>query len=42
MLQTLGQLPAGLPPELPGGSTVSGISPGAVLTARAPLLLAGT
>jgi len=41
MLQTLAEIPAGRNMNLPA-STVSGISPGAVRTARAPLLQPGT
>jgi chorismate mutase-like protein len=42
MLQALVELPAGQPPAFPNASTVAGISPGAVHTARAPLLQPGT
>jgi chorismate mutase-like protein len=42
MLQTLATLPATAPVRLPQTSTISGISPGAVGTARAPLLEPGT
>jgi hypothetical protein len=42
MLQTLAELPAVRPAQLPTASTISGISAGAVHTARAPLQQAGT
>jgi chorismate mutase-like protein len=42
MLQTLATLPAARPARLPRASTIAGISPGAVDTARAPLLRPGT
>jgi chorismate mutase len=42
MLQVLATLPAAQPVSLPAASTMSGISPGAVLTARVPVLQAGT
>jgi len=42
MLQTLATLPVTGPVRLPQASTIAGISPGAVGTARAPLLEPGT
>jgi chorismate mutase-like protein len=42
MLQALAAVPAAQAVRLPAASTISGISPGAVLTARAPLLQTGT
>jgi chorismate mutase-like protein len=42
MLQVLATLPTVQPLRMPAASTISGISPGAVITARTPLLQAGT
>ena len=42
MLQTLASLPSAQAVKLPAASTLSGISAGAVRTARAPLLQPGT
>jgi chorismate mutase-like protein len=42
MLQTLATMPGSRPVKMPRASTLSGISPGAVSTARAPLIQPGT